>query len=141
MDRRRRNMSLSRSIELVAGSATAVAQIVALVMLGWRDFSGEHLINSLVVGLLFFVLPGLAVLVGCYVHVIQGKRYGRTILVIGVLIVCGLGFFGLAVDLLYSYNHRLVGVIALPSLTALIACLASFTSGATPSDNSQRRAS
>ncbi len=122
-------MSLSRSIELAAGTATAVAQIVAAVVLGWRDFSGAHLFNAIVVGLLFFVLPGLAVLIGAYVHVIEGKRYGRAILVVGVLIVCGLGLFGLAVDLLYSFNHRLVGVIVLPSVTAVIACLASFTSG------------
>jgi hypothetical protein len=134
-------MSLSKTIELAAGIATAVGQTVAVVMLGWHAFSGKYLVSSIVAGLFFFVLPGLAVFVGSYVHVIAGKTYGRRILGIGVIIVCVVGLFNLALEILYSYDHSLVAMVVLPPLTALVACLASFISGTNPSNNSQRKLS
>jgi len=81
-----------RKLELVTGLGTALlAVVVSLLMLkiDWdveqhleRDFAT---LNEITVALVFFILPGLVVAVGSYIHVVKGNGWGRLMIGAGSL--------------------------------------------------------
>lgn len=119
-------MSRPRLIELIFGIATAAAQVIVVVILFVRYFSIEYWFDG-ILSSVFFLLPALIVLVGSYVHVVDGKGYGRIMLGFGALVMGALGFAGfLFGGFVYAYGVALAIVILLPDVTAVISFLASL---------------
>lgn len=119
-------MSRPRLIELIFGIATAAAQVIVVVILFVRYFSIEYWFDG-ILSSVFFLLPALIVLVGSYVHVVDGKGYGRIMLGFGALAMGALGFVGfLFGGFVYAYGVALAIVILLPDVTAVISFLASL---------------
>ncbi len=119
-------MSRPRLIELIFGIATAAAQVIVVVILFVRYFSIEYWFDR-ILSSVFLLLPALIVLVGSYVHVVDGKGYGRIMLGFGALAMGALGFVGfLFGGFVYAYGVALAIVILLPDVTAVISFLASL---------------
>jgi hypothetical protein len=131
-------MSVPRAIELVSGIATTLGQIAAVVILVVREFSEKNVAISVLVLLFLFLLPGLVVFVGTYAHVVDAKSYGRPLLAVGALLVCGMGLLQLVAAILYPYSLGVVSVLLLPSFTALVAFVAAFAFGTNRPKNPQR---
>jgi hypothetical protein len=119
-------MSRPRLIELIFGVATAVAQVIVVVILFVRYFSIEYWFEE-ILGSVLFLLPALIVLVGSYVHVVDGKGYGRVMLGFGALVMGALGLVGfLFGGFVYAYGLALAIVILLPDAAALVSFVASL---------------
>ena len=119
-------MSRPRLIELIFGIATAAAQVIVVVILFVRYFSIEHWFDE-IFGSVFLLLPALIVFVGSYVHVVNGKGYGRVMLGFGALAMGALGLVGfLFGGFVYAYGLALAIVILLPDATALVSFVASL---------------
>jgi hypothetical protein len=119
-------MSRPRLIELIFGIATAVAQVIVVVILFVSGFSAEDWFDWIFSSVLL-LLPALIVFVGSYAHVIDGKGYGRIILGFGALVMGALGlaelWFG---GVVYVHGVVLATLIILPDVTAVISFLASL---------------
>jgi len=119
-------MSRPRLIELIFGIATAAAQVIVVVILFVRYFSIEHWFDE-ILGSVLFLLPALIVFVGSYVHVVNGKGYGRVMLGFGALFMGALGLVGfLFGGFVYAYGLALAIAILVPDATALVSFVASL---------------
>ncbi len=119
-------MSRPRLIELIFGVATAVGQVIVVVILFVSGFSAEDWFDWIFSSVLL-LLPALIVFVGSYVHVIDGKGYGRIMLGFGALVMGALGLVGfLFGGFVYVHGVVLATLIILPDVTAVISFLASL---------------
>jgi len=85
-------MTRLRKLELVTGLGTALlAVVVSLLMLKIDRDIAQHLerdfatLNEITVALVFFLIPGLVVAVGSYIHVVKRNGWGRLMIGAGSL--------------------------------------------------------
>lgn len=120
-------MKLAQRIELIFGIATGVVEIITVGILEVTEPSGKEVAASIVGSLLFFLVPGLLVAVGSYLHVIRKTIIGLVMLLIGTLFLTVMMFVHALGGVFYLYGFWGFGFI-LPSVTALVSAIASLFS-------------
>ena len=120
-------MRLARRIELIFGIATGVVEFISVGVLVVTEFSGNQVRAWIVGSLLLFLLPGLLVAVGSYLHVMRKTIIGLVMLLIGTLFLTVMMFVHALGGVFYLYGFWGFGFI-LPSVTALVSAIASLFS-------------
>jgi hypothetical protein len=120
-------MRLAQRIELIFGIATGVLEVITVGVLEVTEASGNEVAASIVGSLLFFLLPGLLVAVGSYLHVLRRRTIGLLMLVIGTLFLIVMMFVHTLGGVFYLYGYWGFGFL-LPSFTALVSGIASLFS-------------
>lgn len=92
-------MNLLRKLELGGGAIAAVIAIfVGIVYLRLDQAGAERLgqefpVSSVVVFSVLYLLPGLLILVGSYVHSVKAKQLGQFLLIIASVVNVGMFVF------------------------------------------------
>jgi len=99
-------MANGRKAQLICGLTTGVLGLVIPFFrsgLFTVDLSG-HWMGILTDDLVFFVMPGLLVSVGAYLHVLKGKRAGILILLLLGLFLTAMGLVHLSSGVFFVYG-------------------------------------
>jgi len=121
-------MTLSRKVELVGGVATGVlGLVVPFFPNGAHTLELIRLWPGLLLGdLVGFIIPGLLVAIGSYIHTLQGKTRGFVLLLVGGIFLTITMFIHIFGGVFYVYGLWGGGLILVQSSMALITVISSL---------------
>ena len=128
---------LSRKLELAGGVATGVLGLAApFFPNGAHTFELFRLFPELLLGdLVIFIVPGLLVAIGAYLHSVGPKTRGFVFLLVGGLFLTVMMFLHIFGGVFYMFGFWGGVVILSQSLMAVLAMISSLIVGKHPADS------
>jgi hypothetical protein len=124
---------LSRKLELSCGVLTALLAIIVSLMAIRDDYQTAlrlenefHPFGDFLIVAVRFILPGILVALGAYVHAVKQEAWGRVAIILGGLFLSSMFLFNLFLSLTFRRTDLWLGLNFLLPVLAIVTIIASL---------------